>query len=210
MNLIIFGSSITWGAWDEEGGWAQRIKSFEDNKAALNNYDNYTEVYTLGISGNNTIDILERFDAEVKARLEEGQKSFILVEVGINDSQYSLKEDKHRVPPEEYKNNLLKLIEKSKKLGAEIMFLGLTPVDERVNIIPWKQTHSYRPEFVKKYDEILRGVCEENNIPFIEIMSKFMEKDYKSLLTDGLHPTTAGHEIMFQEAKEYLTEKGIL
>lgn len=94
MNLLIFGSSITWGAWDKQGGWVQRLKSVCDNKASESNYDNYTAVYCLGVSGDNTEDLLARFDTEVKARIDEEEKTLLLIEIGINDSQYVL-DEKH-------------------------------------------------------------------------------------------------------------------
>lgn len=211
MNLLIFGSSITWDAWDKEGGWAQRIKTFADKKAASSNYDNYTAVYCLGVSGDKTTDLLERFDTEIKARIDEEEKTLILIEIGINDSQFVLAQNQHGVSPEEYRENLLKLIEKSKQYGADLIFVGLTPVDDsKVDPTPWTPGKSYRLEFVKKYEEILKGVAKEQNIPFIEIMNKFLEGDYKSLLTDGLHPNTEGHQIIYGEVKKYLSDKRIL
>ena len=30
--LLVFGDSITYGAWDLEGGWVQRLRSFIDKK----------------------------------------------------------------------------------------------------------------------------------------------------------------------------------
>lgn len=124
MNLLIFGSSITWGAWDKEGGWAQRLKSFCDNKAVETNYSNYTAVYCLGVSGDNTADLLERFDIEVKVRQDEEEDTLILIEIGINDSQFVLDDNKHRVSPEEYRQNLLTLINKSKQHGANSFWLA--------------------------------------------------------------------------------------
>lgn len=207
MNLLIFGDSITWGAWDEEGGWAQRIKSFADKKAATQNYDNYAAVYCLGVSGDNTEDLLHRFETEIKARIEEDEKTQMIIAIGINDLQFDPSENKHRVSPEDYKENLIKLIEISKKYNANIMFVGLTPVDDNlVDPIPWKQESSYRLEFVQKYDGILKDVCREQNIPYVELLSKFMEKDFKTLLTDGLHPNTEGHKLVFEEVKKYLEE----
>src|SRR3990172_2179226 len=139
MNLLIFGSSITWGAWDDEGGWAQRIKNLADKKAATLNYDNYTAVYCLGVSGDNTEDLLQRFDIEVRARLDDEDKTLVVIEIGINDSQYILSENQHRISPEKYKENLLTLIKKSKQHNADIIFVGLTPVDDsKVDPIPWK------------------------------------------------------------------------
>jgi len=211
MNLLIFGCSITWGAWDKKGGWAQRIKNFADRKAVTLEYDNYTSVYCLGVSGDNSNDLLERFDTEVKARLGEEEKTLILIEIGINDSQYILAEKEHRVSPDKYKQNLVKLIEKSNYHGAELMFVGLTPVDDtKVDPIPWKPDGSYRLKFVQEYEEILKSVCKEQNLPFIELASKFMEKDFKTLLIDGLHPNTEGHQVMYEEIKKYLVDKGLL
>lgn len=211
MNLLIFGSSITWGAWDKQGGWAQRLKSFCDNKASESDYDNYTAVYCLGVSGDNTVDLLARFDTEVKARIDEEEKTLIIIEIGINDSQYVLDENKHRVSPEEYRNNLLRLIEKSIQHQADLIFAGLTPVDDsKVDPTPWTPGKSYRLEFVEKYEKILKEVSQEQNVPFIENMSKFKEKGCKNLLTDGLHPNTEGHQVMYEVAKEYLSEKGLI
>lgn len=211
MNLLIFGSSITWGAWDKEGGWAQRLKSFCDNRTLETNFGNYTAVYCLGVSGDKTTDLLDRFDVEVKARIDTGEPTLILIEIGINDSQFVLDENQHCVSPKVYKENLLKLIEKSKQLGADLIFVGLTPIDDsKVDPTPWTPGRSYRLEFVKQYEEILKEVAESQSIPFIEIMSRFLEADFKSLLVDGLHPNTEGHQIIFEEVKKYLVSKEVL
>lgn len=211
MNLLIFGSSITWGAWDDEGGWAQRIKIFADKKAVTLNYDNYTAVYCLGVSGDNTEDLLQRFDTEVKARLDEEAKTLVIIEIGINDSQYILSENQHRVSPKKYKENLLALAQKAKQHKADIIFVGLTPVDDsRVDPIPWKPESSYKLEFVQKYEEILKEVCKEQKLPFVELMGKFMDNNFKVLLTDGLHPNTEGHKVMYEEVKKYLQEKSLI
>lgn len=211
MNLLIFGSSITWGAWDQEGGWAQRIKRFADQKAVLFKHDSYTAVYCLGVSGDTTDDLLQRFDTEVKARLDEEGKTVILIEIGINDSQYALSENKHRVSPEKYKKNLLTLVEKSKHHQADLIFVGLTPVDDsKVDPTPWTPGRSYRQEFVYRYEEVLKDLCTELKLPFIELMSKFTDKSLNTLLRDGLHPNTKGHRIMYAEVKKYLLGKGLI
>lgn len=210
MNILIFGSSITWGAWDIEGGWAQRLKSFCDNKAIATNFEMYNAVYCLGISGDKSTDLLERFESEIKARIDEDEKTLILVEIGINDSQFLLKENKHRVSPEEYKENIIRLIEITKELHVDLIFIGLTPVDKRVDPTPWTPGKTYRLEFIKQYDEILRNVSEEYNIPHIKLIIKFPKDEYQNLLNDGLHPSTAGHKIMYEEVKKYLTEQGLI
>ena len=84
-QILIFGDSITWGAWDEEGGWAQRFKKEIDKKAITANFTSYHSVYNLGISGDNTNDLLERFESETQRRLDEGEEAIILFAIGIND-----------------------------------------------------------------------------------------------------------------------------
>ena len=31
-RILIFGDSITYGAWDKEGGWVQRLRKFLDER----------------------------------------------------------------------------------------------------------------------------------------------------------------------------------
>lgn len=211
MNLLIFGDSIAWGAWDEKGGWAQRIKSYADQKAIANNFDNDTTVYCVGVDGDNTQDLLARFDTEVAARTDKENRLLILIGIGINDSQYVLESHSHRVSKQEYENNLVELIKKAKHHQANLIFIGLTPVnDSRVDPTPWTPGKSYRLEFVKQYDQILKTVSENYNIPYVEIMSSFLQKDYKELLIDGLHPNTQGHELMFEQIKNFLISKNLI
>lgn len=209
-HILIFGDSIVWGAWDKEGGWAQRIKSFVDHDAVRADKHNYAAVYCLGVDGNNTLDLLERFDIEIEARQDEGEDTLVIVAIGVNDSQFLLKEKKNRVPLNQYKANLVELINKAKQHGASIVFIGLTPVDKRVDPTPWNLDKAYKLRFIQDYEDILKKTCKEGNIPFIEVLSKFMENNYKNLLIDGLHPTTKGHKIIFEEVLKYLTKKRII
>lgn len=208
--ILIFGTSITYGMWDEEGGWAERIKRLADQKTIASNFENEVLVYPLGISGNNTDRLSKRFEIEVEARKSEEADLQIIIDIGINDSYYFNAENKNCVPLKNYEENLLKIIDKSKRYSADLIFVGLTPVDERVNPVPWEKEISFRIETVKKYDEALKNLCKENNIPFIDILSKFMETDCKNLLADGLHPNTKGHEFIYNEVKTFLKEKSYI
>lgn len=64
--------------------------------------------------------------------------------------------------------------------------------------MPWKPTHGYSNENVQKYDAVLKQTAQENNSTYIELYEKFMNSDnYKKLLSDGLHPNTEGHELVY-------------
>ena len=82
-TICVFGDSIAWGAVDpENGGWVSSLRNYFESKSLRADLD--TDVYNLGISGDNTDDLLERFDVEVEAR----KPDTIVFAIGINDAQF--------------------------------------------------------------------------------------------------------------------------
>lgn len=208
--ILIFGSSITWGAWDEKGGWAQRIKDFANEKSFATNFENNTYVYPLGISGDTSAGVLKRFDTEINARKWENEKMHIIIEIGTNDSNLIIAKNKNRVPLEEYKDNMHQLVDKARGHDAELIVVGLTPVDKRVDPVPWYPAFAVKQSLIEQYEEALREVCKNSKIPFIDVMRKFTENNPSELLSDGLHPNTKGHELIYKEVLNYLTEKNLI
>ncbi|MCX6743407.1 MAG: GDSL-type esterase/lipase family protein, partial [Candidatus Parcubacteria bacterium] len=85
-RILIFGDSITYGAWDKEGGWVARLRKFVDEKIFADpNY--YNIILNLGISGNNSTDILRRFEFELQQRIKEEGEIVIIFAFGTNDAQ---------------------------------------------------------------------------------------------------------------------------
>lgn len=108
-RILIFGDSITWGANDSEGGWATRLKVYTDEQTVAGKED-YDTVYPLGVSGNKTDDLLVRFEAEIKSRLDDESNIVVLIAIGVNDSQFQLKTEENRVPIRRFQANLAKLL----------------------------------------------------------------------------------------------------
>jgi len=209
-QILIFGDSITYGAWDKEGGWVQRLRRFLDEKN-LTSPDFYFVVYNLGISGDTSEDLLERFEFETKQRLKEHKETIVAFAIGINDSQFVHSEGDHRVPIEKFKNNLQELIKLAQKFSLKIIFVGLTPVDEkRTTPIPWDSDKFYKNEYIEKYNQVIKKVCEENKIYFIEIFEKFKATGYQQLLEDGLHPNSKGHKRIFEIVKDFLIKNNLI
>lgn len=84
----MFGHSITQGFWDTEGGWVQRLRKFLDEKSLKQPEEYYFEVYNLGVSGNDSRQLLDRFDDELEARLFDEDETLIIFQIGANDIQY--------------------------------------------------------------------------------------------------------------------------
>ncbi|MCD6279715.1 hypothetical protein J7J26_03010 [Candidatus Micrarchaeota archaeon] len=206
-QILIFGDSIAYGAWDKEGGWVQRLKKFLDKKD-LTDPNFYCLVYNLGVSGNNSKDLLERFEFETKQRLKENEETIIIFAIGVNDSQFVHSERNHRVPINKFKDNIQKLIKLTQKFSSKIIFVGLTPVDEtKTTPIPWSTDKSYKNEYIQKYNETIKNICDENKIYFIEIFEKLKEMSYQELLEDGLHPNSEGHQKIFEIVREFLINR---
>ncbi len=209
-HILIFGASITYGAWDEEGGWVERLKRFSHQKTLAEGRNNLL-VYNLGISGDTTEGLLERFESEVKRRLDQEEKNIIIFSIGVNDSQFVLVQNNTRTSPEKFKENIERLLNIAKKFSSNIIFVGYSPVDEsKVDPIPWKPTHSYKNEYIQRYDNIVKKICDKNKILFVGIFKEFMDEDYKSLLEDGVHPNSNGHQKIFEIVKDFLVQNKLI
>ena len=199
MNICVFGDSIAWGACDyKNGGWVARLRNYfeerGDTPLGISGVLADVLVYNLGISGDNTDDLLERIESECKTR----EPNMIVIAIGINDSQYVRSERTRRVPLQKFQKNISNLYKIAKLYSEKIAFIGLTNVDEsKTRPIPWNTDEEYDNKSIREYNEAIKKFCSENNLKFIE-MNNVLEKDD---LEDGLHPNSQGHEKMFEKIK---------
>jgi len=193
-NICIFGDSITWGAYDPEGGgWANRLRNYYE----LSGKD--ITVYNLGISGDNSGDLLERIEIESRAREPE----IIIISIGINDSQFVHSESRHRIPIEQFISNLENLYKIANKYTQKVVFIGLADIDEtKTTPIPWDKNKSYKSEWVRDYDHAINEFCANRGLMFISMEDIINKSD----LEDGLHPNAVGHKKIFQRVRGFLTE----
>jgi lysophospholipase L1-like esterase len=198
MNICVFGDSIAWGSSDNVGGgWVARLRN---NLAAQ---DDEVAVYNCGVSGNNTEDVLKRFDVEAAAREPE----VIVFAIGINDSQYTGERSNARVPLVTFRKNLEELIAKAKVLTDKVLFVGLTRVVEsKVMPVPWcEEEKNYDNANVELYDSAIRDVCKEHKLPYLDISTLITNDE----LEDGLHPNVRGHEKLYGAVRDFMSKQNI-
>ncbi|GBE19904.1 MAG TPA: hypothetical protein ENG87_02920 [Candidatus Pacearchaeota archaeon] len=190
VNIMIFGDSIVFGGWDDElGGWANRLKIF-----CMKHNDEHN-VFNLGIVGDRSEWLLERFKFEAEQRLSE-EENIIIFAIGMNDS-YAIK-------PEKFEENIKKLIKLSRKFTRRILFVGLINVIEKVtNPVPWCRDAFYKNKNIEQFDGVLRDICIKHKLSFIEVYNLFGKDDFY-LPDDGLHPNPKGHEKIFNLVKDFL------
>ncbi len=210
MHILVFGDSITYGAWDEKGGWVQRLREYIDRKN-MKDKGFHCLVYNLGVSGDTTEEILERFEHETKSRLGDEKDFVFIFSVGTNDCLFLNKEKKMRVDEKAFERNIEKIIELASRFSKKIIFTGLTPADEsRMNPLPWALQFSAKNVYIEKYNGIIKSVCTKKKINFIDTYGVFKKGNYKPLLKDGDHPTSEGHGKIYETVKSFLVKEKII
>lgn len=190
--ICIFGASSTWGAWDpERGGWVNRLKLHLESK----DYD--IDVYNLGVSGDTTKELLERFNVEAKAR----EPTIIIFSIGDNDCVWDEPQKNNLVSLEDFEKNIKVLIKKSRMFTDKILFLGLKNIEEsKTTPVPWAKSYHYKNNNVKIYDKKLKEVTTKMKVSYLQILGLLDNRD----LSDGLHPNSQGHKKIFKKVNEFL------
>lgn len=198
MSICVFGDSIAWGAYDPVGGgWVTLLRNYVEHE-----WERFNDksVYNLGICGETTTTVLARFQNEFKVREPE----IIVFAMGINDSSNWNVGGKPVVPPEEFKTNLHQITQIAKKYTDKIIFVGLTPIDEKITH-PFDTENTFLLDQTKKYDQMIKEHCSQNNLIFIDIINRLTLED----IDDGVHPNSAGHHKIFEAVKP-IVEKLLL
>ena len=148
---IIFGDSIAYGVGDKKYyGWVNRLR----NKVNDNNF-----IFNLGIPGQDSNDILNRFEQELINRFNYEDIFNLIFLFGVNDSKY-LDYDNEYINI--FKKNVQKIIDISIKYTKNIYFLGLINPDTNIRT-------NHNTKNVLLIDSELKYVCKENNVSYIEL-----------------------------------------
>lgn len=193
-TICVFGDSIAWGAWDKEkGGWVERLRLH------LWTLNKDFDVYNLGVSGDTTQDILERFNAEAAAR----KPDIVIFAMGVNDDIVKKLDNSHLVEIKQFEDNIKALIQKSRNFTNNVTFLGLQKVDEgKTTPIPWRTDYFYYNAEIQKYDKKLQEVVKKENVSYLSLFDLLSNEN----LEDGLHPDAKGHQKIFEKVKDFLVE----
>ena len=199
-GILCFGDSITFGRGEiPNKGWCGRLKNWFEVQGTHN------AVYNLGIPGGASTDLLERFNAEANTRIRLKRPTdeyTILIAIGANDCKFEKESRNPRTTDEHFKENIKNLIKKAKSYKAKLAFIGLIPVDEK-RVQPFERTW-FINERVMLFNEIIKELCQKENILFLDIYQFMIKEKYEILLFDGLHPNTQGYDYMFNIIKKFI------
>jgi len=204
FQIIILGASTAHGNWDDEGGWAERLRKHCINQVLSRPGKLIGHVFNLGVPGDTSKNLLNRLDDEISARLFY-EETMIIMSIGTNDSKIISETGRASISEGEFEKNVEQLLRKAQRYASSVLFLGLTPVDE-TRTDPWHGKDSFLNVSTQKYNEIAKKVCDSNQVPFIDLFSDFPKTDYLHYISDGLHPNSLGHEKIFNLVKSFVDE----
>jgi lysophospholipase L1-like esterase len=204
-HVYCFGDSITYGEWDEQGGWVQRLRSFAD-QAFISGRGDKTLTYNLGVPGDTAEDMLKRIEGEMAARFDPEVQTLIVFAVGMNDAHYITAEKRYFCEPQAFEANVGRLLGIARKYTKKIAIVGLNPIDQRkVDPLPWNVEKAYHSDRVKLMNSVVEKIAGEENLFFADIWKNWVQLDYRALLFDGLHPNASGHRRIAERVSAFLT-----
>lgn len=210
MRVLCFGDSITQGLSDPElGGWANRFFIAEQARSVATDWERDITVFNLGISGDTSTDLLQRFGHELNARIYEGVQLVTIIAIGINDASINTDTNTNLVSFETFSQNMQKLVTQGQEQGA-VCVIGLADFDESLmDPQPWEPQVSLYERDRDRYDAELERIANELRIPFISMRGLFAD-NLQKYLVDGLHPNAEGHKRMFERIYSRLEQEQLL
>lgn len=178
MKIVCLGDSVT-GIYYHTGG----LRAYPEMiGVALKLLDpnSRTEVINAGISGNSTIDALNRLKKDVL----DHKPDLVTVMFGLNDIV--------RVPKPEFQANLKSIIEQCRGVGAEVMLCTPNGVYD---------TPGRPMTKLEEYNQAMKDVAAEMKVGFCDVYAAYQavrkqnELDFRLLLSDPFHPNMDGHKI---------------
>jgi len=182
MKICVFGDSIAYGAYDPvNGGWVTLLRNYLEEK-----YEGEVLTYNLGVCGETSEDLVKRFKNEAVIR----KPDLIVFAIGANDVKH---QKNIEVPFNLFKENIDLLVTQAREMTNKIVFLGITPVDEKFTTPRNKPPYNFREnKDINQLNKILKEICLEEKLIFVPIEGMLVDD-----LDDGLHPNTNGHKKIF-------------
>jgi acyl-CoA thioesterase I len=181
MRICFIGDSFVNGRGDDAYlGWAGRICS----EARQQGCD--ITLYNLGIRRDTTVEIAERWEREVKARIAPGQDGRLVFSFGVNDC-VSEKPGCVRVPEAAAIANARSILTKA-SAGLPTLMIGPPPIGD-----------AELDERVKRLSARLNALCDELSVPFLSTWNGLKDNDIwlrEVAGGDGAHPNSDGYSVL--------------
>ena len=170
--MLVFGDSLSAGyGIDVDQSWPALLQS----RLAQEGYEH--RVVNASISGETT----EGGVTRISTALESFRPELVILELGGNDGLRGF-------PPQRIRDNLLKIIETTRRTGAAVVLLGIR--------IPT----NYGPRYTRAFEDVYRDLAEQFDVPWIEFFMQGVALNDELMQDDGIHPNAEAQPILLDNA----------
>lgn len=199
LRLVALGDSLIYGYGDPEGGgWVERLR-----RCWMHPDQPGHVLYNLGIRGDGVTQVARRLETEFRHRgeLRHRVPDVIILSVGVNDSaRLGRPYARNFTEFEQFEVDMAALLNQAQQL-CPVLFIGMVPVDEAQ--MPFSNFLYYSHADQCRYAEATRLACQQRQIPYLDVLDLWLnrgEQWWRShLCSDGLHPNSAGYEVLLQD-----------
>ena len=181
------GDSFVNGTGDPSyWGWTGRVC------IAAHQHGHDITAYNLGVRGDTSSDILDRWFSEVSLRLSSPEESRVVFSFGVNDT--TLEQGKLRVNPQNSLENTRQILTAA-RARFPVLMVGLAPIadlDQNLRISDLSQQFNQ--------------ICQTLDIPYLDIFSALKASPtwMKEVAeNDGAHPREAGYTELAQSVQNW-------
>lgn len=172
------------------GGYVEILKRYCHTEF-YNNNANEVNCFNLGIGGETTEGLMNRFEVETKARLSPDE-NLVFFFYGAND--LAERNDLELVSFANFESNLFEVISQAKEFTANIYVVSILPISKTVDGIK-----VFEPKF--RTTQKIKDLALQNQIEFIDIFSCFNLTKEEFLSKDGIHPNEKGYQFIANQIK---------
>lgn len=191
-RILFFGDSITYGAWDTQGGYVERLKAKAHQQTVQSGGEQKIQVVNLGLGGDSSTKILARLEPEIQARQSSSWPLILVFSFGTNDERQS--QGKVETPKTQFESNISAMITIAQKVTQTILFIGASPLAKSEVVFKDK---NYSNSRIDEYNALTKKISTAANIPFVSLKDAFKNAtDQKLFAYDNIHPNDAGHALI--------------
>ncbi|WP_333661268.1 SGNH/GDSL hydrolase family protein [Chishuiella changwenlii] len=202
-NCLFFGDSITYGEYDGIlGGYVDFLKRFCHTEYYTNNAEE-VNCFNLGIGGETTFGLLNRFTTEIEARLSP-DNNLVFLFYGAND--LAIKDNQELVSLNDFEANLQLTVKKAKVYTDKVYLISIIPISKQIDgvIVPSGKFRS--TEKIELFNQSIEKIAKEEKVNFLDVYTLFKEDKESLLSKDGVHPNEVGYKLIAEYIKPIVKE----
>ena len=173
------------------GGYVEILKRYCHTEF-YNNNANEVNCFNLGIGGETTEGLMNRFEVETKARLTPDE-NLVFFFYGANDLEL--------VSFANFESNLFEVISQAKEFTPNIYVISILPISKKVDGIKIPDRKFRTTQKIELYNQKLKELALQNQIEFIDIFSRFNSTKEEFLSKYGIHPNEKGYQFIANQIK---------